>query len=88
MRLGLKLIALGIIVLLPKTHLYLSDAHLSEAQTASKRQIFAPTGHWDIKSASYFTVPAAETSKCESKPVHEGSDTFAIHAVDKGLKGS
>lgn len=63
MRLGLKLIALGIILLLPKTNLYLSDAHTSEAETASERQISGPVAHWDADSAGYLKVSAAEGSK-------------------------
>ncbi|MBR0971243.1 MULTISPECIES: hypothetical protein [Bradyrhizobium] len=88
MRLGLKLIALGIILLLPKTHLYLSEAHLPEAQTASERQMLSPAAHWDVSSAGCFTVSAAKTSKCAAKPGHDGSDTVAIHAMDKSPKGS
>lgn len=88
MRLGLKLIALGIILLLPKTHLYLSEAHLSEAQSASERQMLSPEAHWDVNSASYFTVSAAKTSTCPAKPGHDGSDTVAIHAMDECPKGS
>ncbi|WP_271527181.1 hypothetical protein [Bradyrhizobium sp. CCBAU 25338] len=88
MRLGLKLIALGIILLLPKTHLYLSEAHLSEEQIASERQILSPVAHWDVNSAGYFTVSAARTSKCASKLGHDGRDTVAIHAMNKSPKGS
>ncbi|WP_194478037.1 hypothetical protein [Bradyrhizobium sp. CCBAU 53338] len=88
MRLPLKLMALGIILLLPKTHLYLSEAHLSEAQTASERQMLTPVAHWDANSASHFTVSAAKTSECAAKPGHDGSDTVAIHAMDKSPKGS
>jgi hypothetical protein len=88
MRLGLKLIAFGIILLLPKTHLYLSHAHLSEAQTASERQISGPVAHWDVNSAGYLRVSAAKTSNCSAKPGHDGSDTVAIHVMDKSPKGS
>ena len=88
MRLGLKLIALGIVLLLPKTHLYLSEAHLSEAQTAPERQMLSPEAHWDVNSACCFTVSAAKTSQCAAKPGHDGSDTVAIHATDKSPKGS
>ncbi|RTM07480.1 MAG: hypothetical protein EKK33_30930 [Bradyrhizobiaceae bacterium] len=84
MRLGFKLIALGIILLLPKTHLYLSEADLSEAQVASERQILSPAAN----AAGHCTVSAAKTSKCASKLGHDGSDTVAIHAMDKSPKGS
>lgn len=58
MRLGLKLIALGIVLLLPKTNLYLSYADTSEPQTVSERQISSPA---DANSAGYLTVSAVET---------------------------
>ncbi len=88
MRLGLKLIALGIILLLPKTHLYLSEAHLSEAQTASERQVSSPVAHWDVNSAGNLTVSAAKTSKCAAEPGRDGRDAVAIHAMDRSPKGS
>lgn len=88
MRLGLKLIALGIILLLPKTHLYLSEAHLSDPQTASERRISSPAAHWDVNSAGHLTVSAAQTSSCAAKPGHDGSDTVAIHAMEESPKGS
>lgn len=88
MRLGLKLIALGIILLLPKTHLHLSEAHLSEAQIVSERQILSPAAHWDVNSAGNCAVSAAKTSRCASKLGHDGRDTVAIHAMDKSPKGS
>jgi hypothetical protein len=46
MPLGFKLIAFGIILLLPKTYLYLSDAPPLEAQSASERQISTLVVHW------------------------------------------
>lgn len=42
MRLGFKLAAFGIILLLAKTHVPLSNAYLSEAQTAPERTIAVP----------------------------------------------
>jgi hypothetical protein len=88
MRLGFKLIAFGIILLLPKTHLYLSDAPLLEAQSASERQISTPVAHWVVNSGGYPTVSAAKISTCGENPGHDGSNTVAIHAMDKSLKGS
>ena len=54
MRLGLKLAAFGIILLLPKTQLYLSNGHAPEAQTASERPIPGPVAH----SMGYLKVSA------------------------------
>ncbi len=91
MRLALKLIALGIILLLPKTHLYLSEVQLSEGQAASERQISSPASRWDANSLRHLAVSAAKTSECAANPGHDGSDTVAIHAMDvmdKSTKGS
>jgi hypothetical protein len=88
MQLGLKLIAFGIVLLLAKTHFYLSDAHLPEAQTASERQISSPGAYWDVNSPGYLTVSAAKNPNCAAKPGHDGSDTVAIHAMDRSPKGS
>ncbi|MHB0772071.1 hypothetical protein [Bradyrhizobium sp. 5.13L] len=60
MRLGLKLIVLGMILLLPKTNVYLSSADISETQP-SQRQISSQAAHRDADSAGRFTVSAANT---------------------------
>jgi len=88
MPLGFKLIAFGIILLLPKTYLYLSGAPPLEAQSASERQISTLVVHWDVSSTGHLTVSAAKIFKCGESPEHDGSDTVAIHAMNKSLKGS
>ena len=92
MRLGLKLAAFGIILLLPKTHLYLSDAYLSEAQTAPERTISGPVAHRDINSTNYLTASAggkqAKSTACAAKPGHDDGGSVAVHAMDDSPKGS
>jgi hypothetical protein len=92
MRLGLKLVAFGIILLLPKTNLYLSDAYLSEAKTAPEQTMSGPVAHWDAKSTSYLKVSTegkqAKSSTCAAKPGHDASDFLAVHAMDESPKGS
>ncbi len=92
MRLGLKLVAFGIILLLPKTNLYLSNAYFSEAKTAPEHAMSAPIAHWDANSTSCLTVSAedkqAKSSTCAAKSGHDGSNTLAVHAMDKSPKGS
>jgi hypothetical protein len=81
----------GIILLLPKTHFYLSNADLSEAQTAPERQISRSVAHWNLDSTG-LTVSAegkqARSSTCAAKPGHDSSNTVAVHAMDKTPKGS
>jgi hypothetical protein len=71
MRLGLKLTAFGTMLLLAKTHLYLSNAYLPGAQTASERPISGSV-YWDVNSTGYLTVSAegkhAKSSACAAKP--------------------
>jgi hypothetical protein len=88
MRLGLKLAAFGIALLLSKTDLYFSKSHLSEAQTAS--QLSLPIAHPHVNSTAYLTGSAkqAESSTCAAKPGHDGRDTVAVHASDETPKGS
>lgn len=92
MRLGLKLVALGVILLLSKTEVYLSNTYLSEAQIAPARPISGPIAHWDDNSKGYLTVSAegkqAKRSTCAAKPADDGSDTVAVHETDKSPKGS
>ena len=91
MRLVLKLAALGVIVLMPKTHLYLSNADLSKTQTvAYERPISGPAAHRDdLNSRGYVALTAEgrqpKISSCSAKP---GLDTMAVHAIDKSSKGS
>ena len=90
MRLGLKLAAFGTILLLAKIHLYLSNAYLPEAHTASERPISGPV-YWDVSSTGYLTVSAegkqAKSSASAAKPGHDGGDTVAVQAMDKSPKG-
>ena len=92
MRLVLKLAALGVIVLMPKTHLYLSNAGISETQTATnERLISSPAAHLDdLNSRSYVALTAPgkrpKISSCSAKP--EANDTVAVHAIDTSPKGS
>ena len=90
MRLVLKLAALGVIVLMPKTHLYLSSADLSKTQTAYERPVSDPAAHRDdLNSRGYVALTAEgkqpKISSCSAKP---GLDTMAVHAIDKSSKGS
>ncbi len=55
MPLTLKLAAFGIILLLSKTDAYLSNANLSETQTASERAMSAPIAQ-HVNSTSDPTV--------------------------------
>ena len=90
MRLGLKLVAFGIILLLPKTNLYLSNAYLSEAKTAPEHTMSGPVAN--AKSTSYLKVSAegkqAKSSACAAKPGHDANDFLAVHAMDESPKGS
>jgi hypothetical protein len=92
MRLGLKLAAFGIIVLLPKTHLYLSNAYLSKAQTTAERTMTGPVARRDINSMSYLTVSAggeqAKRATCAAKPGHDASNSVVLYAMDENGKGS
>lgn len=86
MRLGLKLAAFVVILLLPKTHLYLSKGDHSEAQTAPERPIPGPAAPWDVGD---LTISAegkqTKSSTCAPKPEH---DTAAVHTMDKRPQGS
>jgi hypothetical protein len=89
-RLVLKLAALGVILLMPKTHLYLSDADLSKTQTAYERPVCDPATHPDdVNSRGYVALTAEGTqpksSSCSAKPE---LDTMAVHATDTSPKGS
>ena len=92
MRLGLKLVAFGIILLLPKTSLYLSNVSFSEAKTAPEHTMSGPVAHWDANSTSYLTVSAegkqAKSSTFAAKPGHDANDSLAVHAMDEIPKGS
>jgi hypothetical protein len=83
MRLGLKLAAFGVILLLPKTHLYLSNPDLSEAETASERPISGPVALSDANSTSGCLTVSADGKQAKSFMYVDGSDTVAIHAMDK-----
>ncbi|WP_271672803.1 hypothetical protein [Bradyrhizobium sp. CCBAU 51627] len=91
MRLELKLAAFGIILLLPKTSLYLSNDGLSEAQTAPERLISAPVAH-RIDNSTYRPMLSTsgeqdKSSTCAAKPGHS-SDIVAVHATNKSPTGS
>jgi hypothetical protein len=94
MGLVLKLAVLGAIVLMPKTHLYLSSADLSKTQTAAyERPISGPAAHRDDpNSRGYVALIAGgkqpEISSCSANPGLEGNDTMAVHATDTSPKGS
>ncbi len=87
MRLGLKLAAIGVVLLTPKTQHYLSDTR-SGAQTNLDRPILdGPAAHRDRIE---HTVLAAEdkqrkTSTCVVNP---GDDAWTINAMHKGLNGT
>ncbi len=88
MRLGLKLAAIGLVLLTPKTQHYLFDTYFSGAQTALDRPISdGPAAHW---VRIEHTVLAAEdkqrkTSTCVVNP---GDDAWMIHAMHKGPNGT
>ena len=92
MRLGLKLVALGVILLLSKTEVYLSNTSLSEVQIVPARPISGPIAHRDVNATGYLTVSAdgkqAKRFTCGAKPGDDGSDTVAVHETDKSPKGS
>lgn len=82
MRLGLKLVAFGIILLLPKTNLYLANAYFSEAKTAPEHTMSGSVAH--ANSTSYLMVSAegkqAKSSTCAAKPGHDANDSLTVHA--------
>jgi hypothetical protein len=88
MRLGLKLAAIGLILLTPKTHLYVSNQ--SDTQAVSERPISGPAAPSD--HPGYVAVAAEgrqpQSSTCAARPGDEGKDALAIHAMDKSLTGS
>jgi hypothetical protein len=93
MRLGIKLAAFGIILLLTKTNLYLSNAYFSEAKTAPEHTMSGSVAHWDVNSTSYLMVSAedkqAKSSTCAAKPGHDANDdSLAVRAMDESPKGS
>jgi hypothetical protein len=94
MRLVLKLAALGIMILMPKTHLYLSNADPSKTQIAAyERPIPDQAAHRDDLNSRGYVVPTAEgkqpkISSCSAKPGLDGNDTMAVHAMDTSPKGS
>lgn len=90
MRLELKLAAFGIIVLLPKTEAYLSNAQQSETQTTSELAMLAPVAHWHVSSTSdpTFFAEGKQGSTCAAKPRQDTSDTAAFHAMHESPKGS
>ena len=93
MQLSLKLAALGIILLLPKTEIYLSNPHRPEAQPAVERAMVGSVTHLNVNSTSYREVSAegkqsVQCSTSAGKLRHEPGDTAAVHAMDGSPKGS
>ena len=93
MQLSLKLAALGVILLLPKTEVYLSNPHRSEAQAAAEPAMSGSVAHLNINSTSYPGISAegkqaGECSTPAAKPGHHPGDTAAIHAMAESPKGS
>lgn len=93
MQLSLKLAALGIILLLPKTELYLSNSDRSEAQAPVERAVSGSVAHLNVNSTSCPRVSvegkqAGECSISAAKHGQEPGDTAAIHAMDGSPKGS
>jgi hypothetical protein len=88
LRLAIMLAAFGIILLAPKTELYLSSAHPSGAQTASGELISSPP-----TPADYVVVTARDKRTnsfgCVARPSsHDRDDALALHTKDKiGLRG-
>ena len=89
MRLGLKLAAIGLVILTPKTQLYLSNAYW-DTQAVSERPVSVPVAQSD--HFNHVAVVAEgkqpKTSSCAAKPLEKGKDAMAIHAMNKGPKGS
>ncbi len=87
MRLGLKLAAIGVVLLTPKTQHYLSDTYFSGAQTVLDRPISdGPATHRDRIE---HTVLAAEDKQrtISACAVNPGADAWVMHVMEKGLNG-
>jgi len=91
MRLGLQLAAFGIILLLPKTHLFLSNTDfVPAAQTVPERSMSAPQDRRGPNATDCLTDPAdgkrAKDSACVAKLGRDG--TLAVHTMDASQTGS
>lgn len=84
MRLELKLAIFGIVLLLPKTYLYLSTSDVRPVTQAAFRAIDDREGrvaHWDSSSTTCLPVFVHSKQVRAAKVGQDGSDTMAVHAM-------
>jgi len=90
MRLGTKLAAFAMILLLPKTSLYFSNAGLAEAQIAPDRPISGPIVDLTHVSTGRMRVSAerdqAQSATCATASADRSAEH--IHVADKEAEGS
>lgn len=79
MRLGIKLAAIGLVLLTAKTHHPLFNAYPSNTQAASERPV-VHQGHLGYAArAAQGKHPKSSTSTCPAKP--ERNDAIAAHTA-------
>lgn len=84
MRLGFKLAALGFILLLPKTQLYLSGGDDAGSQVLSEQAASCPPADGNVVLRH---DPASD--KCATQPLTRGGrNTLAVHSNEQDSKGT